>query len=148
MCSFFSLRGILLTVFFKACTGAGPVDTLKVQTSNSNTKVSRVQVHLLSDGPTRGNLYWKRRACLGSHENQCHSKTGNVIVLLKRAIVLLFWGIKSASTDKLSEHQGPWLALHYGLYLDSAYFCIWVWTLHFESIHRSSVCTDFKENWK
>jgi len=57
MCSFFSLRGILLTVFFKACTGAGPVDTLKVQTSNSNTKVSRVQVHLLSDGPTRGNLY-------------------------------------------------------------------------------------------
>ena len=30
------LRGILLPVFFKACTGAGPLDALKVQTSNSS----------------------------------------------------------------------------------------------------------------
>ena len=52
--SFFSLRGILLSVFFKVCTGAGLVDALKVQSSNSNTKVSRIQVHSLSEGPTRG----------------------------------------------------------------------------------------------
>ena len=44
--AFFSLRGLLLSVFFKACTGAGPVDALKVQISNSNTKVSTVQVRL------------------------------------------------------------------------------------------------------
>ena len=50
--AFFSLRGIPLLVFFKACTDAGPVDALKVQSSNSNTKVSRVQVHSLSEGPT------------------------------------------------------------------------------------------------
>ena len=101
--AFFSLRGIPLLVFFKACTDAGPVDALKVQSSNSNTKVSRVQVHSLSEGPTRGlgvawlvgrctfvsqdiktiarfnstitgcrfyygNLYWKRRARLGSSD--------------------------------------------------------------------------------
>ena len=52
--AFFSFRGILLPVFFKVCTGAGPVDALKVQSLNSNTKVSKVQVHLLSEGPTRG----------------------------------------------------------------------------------------------
>ena len=40
--TFFSLRGILLSVFFEVCTGAGPVDALEVQSSNSNTKVSRV----------------------------------------------------------------------------------------------------------
>ena len=54
--AFFSLSllgGILLPVFFEACTGAGPVDALKVQSSNSNTKVSKVQVHSLSEGPTR-----------------------------------------------------------------------------------------------
>ena len=50
----FSLRGILLPVFSKACTGACPVDALKAQSSNSNTKVSRVPVHLQSEGPTRG----------------------------------------------------------------------------------------------
>ena len=49
----FSVLVILLSVFFKACTGAGPVDVLEVQSSNSNTKVSRVQVHSLSEGPTR-----------------------------------------------------------------------------------------------
>ena len=49
----FSVLVILLSVFFKACTGAGPVDALEVQSSNSNTKVSRVQVHSLSEGPTR-----------------------------------------------------------------------------------------------
>ena len=31
---------VLLPVFFKACTGAGPLDALKVQSSNSNTKVT------------------------------------------------------------------------------------------------------------
>jgi len=51
--SFFILRGILLSVFFNICTSAGPVDALKLQTSNSNTKVSRIQVHSLSEGPTR-----------------------------------------------------------------------------------------------
>ena len=44
----------LLPVFFNVCTSAGPVDALKVQSSNSNTKVSRIQVHSLSEGPTRG----------------------------------------------------------------------------------------------
>ena len=48
---FFSLTGILLPVFFKACTGAGPVDALKVQSSNLSTNISRIQVHLLSEGP-------------------------------------------------------------------------------------------------
>ena len=52
--SFFILRGILLPVFFNVCTSAGLVDALKVQSSNSNTKVSRIQVHSLSEGPTRG----------------------------------------------------------------------------------------------
>ena len=47
--SFFS---VLKAFYFKACTDAGPVDALKVQSSNSNTKISRVQVHLLSEGPT------------------------------------------------------------------------------------------------
>ena len=45
---------VITAVFFKVCTGAGPVDALKVQSLNSNTKVSKVQVHLLSEGPTRG----------------------------------------------------------------------------------------------
>ena len=36
------LRGILLPVFFNVCTSAGPVDALKVPSSNSNTKVSRI----------------------------------------------------------------------------------------------------------
>ena len=51
---FFILRGILLPVFFNVCTSAGPVDALILQSSNSSTKVSRVQVHSLSEGPTRG----------------------------------------------------------------------------------------------
>ena len=46
---FFSLKKAF---YFKACTDAGPVDALKVQSLNSNTKISRVQVHLLSEGPT------------------------------------------------------------------------------------------------
>ena len=48
--SFYHLRSILLDV----CTGADPVDALEVQSLNSNTQVSRVQVHSLSEGPTRG----------------------------------------------------------------------------------------------
>ena len=35
-CGQVHLRGILFPVFFKACTGAGPLDALKVQTSNSS----------------------------------------------------------------------------------------------------------------
>ena len=34
---------------------------------------------------------------------------------------------ESALTDKLSGHQGPWSAPQW-VYLESAYFCIWVWT--------------------
>ena len=49
-----SLRGISLPLFFVACTGAGHWGALKVQSSNSNTKVTRGQVHSLSEGPTRG----------------------------------------------------------------------------------------------
>ena len=52
--AFFTLRGIVLPVFFNICTSAGPVDALKVQSSNSNTRVSRIQVRSLSEGPTRG----------------------------------------------------------------------------------------------
>ena len=52
-CSFYCLRGILLPLLFEVCTGANPVDALEVQSSNSNTKVSRVQVHPLSEGVTR-----------------------------------------------------------------------------------------------
>ena len=52
--SFYRLRGAFYFHFFEVCTGAGPVDALKVQSSNSNTKVSIVQVHSLSEGPTRG----------------------------------------------------------------------------------------------
>ena len=49
----YRLRGILLPLLFEVCTGAGPVDALEVQSSNSNTKVSRVQVHSQSEGTTR-----------------------------------------------------------------------------------------------
>ena len=52
--AFFSVRGILLPLFFTAYTDASPVDALKVQSSNSSTKVSRDEVHLLSEGVTRG----------------------------------------------------------------------------------------------
>jgi len=54
--SFCRLRGILLPLLFEVCiyVGASLVDALKVQSSNSNTKVSRVQVHSLSEGQTRG----------------------------------------------------------------------------------------------
>ena len=52
-CAFCSLRGILLSLFSEACTDAIPWGALKVQSSNSNTKVSRAQVHSLSEGPTR-----------------------------------------------------------------------------------------------
>ena len=53
--SFFSfLEAFYFSFLFKTCTNAGSVDALKVQSSNSNTKVSRIQVHSLSEGPTRG----------------------------------------------------------------------------------------------
>ena len=51
--SFYHLKGILLPLLFEVCTGAGLVDALKVQSSNSNTKVRRVQIHSLSEGLTR-----------------------------------------------------------------------------------------------
>ena len=50
--AFCSLRGTLL--FFVACTDTSPWGALEVQSSNSNTNVSRVQVHPLSEGATRG----------------------------------------------------------------------------------------------
>ena len=52
--SFYRLKGIPLPLLFEVCTGAGLVDALKVQISNSNAKVSRVQIHSLSEGLTRG----------------------------------------------------------------------------------------------
>ena len=52
--SFYCLRSILLPLLFEVCTDADPVDALEVQSSNSKTKVSRVQVHSLSEGPTKG----------------------------------------------------------------------------------------------
>ena len=53
--AFCSLRGILLSLFFVACTGAGPCAALEVQSSNSN---SRGQIHSQSEGPTRGHGVW------------------------------------------------------------------------------------------
>ena len=41
--SFYRLKGIPLPLLFEVCTGTGLVDALKVQISNSNAKVSRVQ---------------------------------------------------------------------------------------------------------
>ena len=52
--SFYCLRGILLPLLFEICTGAGLLNGFQVQSSNSNTKVSRVHVLSLSEGPTRG----------------------------------------------------------------------------------------------
>ena len=42
---------ILLSLFFVACTGASPRSALEIRSLNSNTKVSRAQVHSLSEGP-------------------------------------------------------------------------------------------------
>ena len=47
---FFSLRGLLLPVFFTACTDAGPVDLSKCK---AQTQIQS-PVHSLSEGPTRG----------------------------------------------------------------------------------------------
>ena len=38
---FFRLGGILLPLLLEVTTGTGPVDALEVQSSDSNTKVSR-----------------------------------------------------------------------------------------------------------
>ena len=62
--SFFSLKDNLLPFFFKAWTGGGPVDALKVQSSNSSRKVSRVQVCLLTEGPTSVNVFFHHHATL------------------------------------------------------------------------------------
>ena len=43
--------------FFVACTGAGICGALEVQSSNSNTKVSRVQVHSLSEGSSQSTYF-------------------------------------------------------------------------------------------
>ena len=47
--AFFSLGGFPL--FFEAYTGTGSVDTLEVQSSNSNTKVSKVQLQSVRGRP-------------------------------------------------------------------------------------------------
>ena len=53
--NFYRLRSILLPLLFEVCTGAQVLWMLsKCIVQNSNTKVSRVQVHSLSEGPTRG----------------------------------------------------------------------------------------------
>ena len=52
--SVYHLRSILLSLLFEVCTCTGPVDALEMQSSNSNTKVSKDQVYSLSEGPTRG----------------------------------------------------------------------------------------------
>ena len=54
--SFYRLRDILLPVLSEVCTATGPVDALEMQSSNSNTKVSIVQIHSLSKGLTRRGL--------------------------------------------------------------------------------------------
>ena len=56
---------ILLQLFFVACTGASLWGALEVQSSNSNIKLSRGQVHSLSVGPTRG--YGVRLTCQSMH---------------------------------------------------------------------------------
>ena len=45
---------IVLEAFYFHFSLRPPLGTLKVQCSNSNTKVSRGQVYSLSEGPTRG----------------------------------------------------------------------------------------------
>ena len=45
------LGGILLSFFFEVCTSTGPVDALKVQSSNFNTKVSRMSPSMLIKVP-------------------------------------------------------------------------------------------------
>ena len=52
--SSYRLRSILLPILFEVCIDAGPVDALEMQSSSSNTKVTRVQVHSLSEGLTMG----------------------------------------------------------------------------------------------
>ena len=42
-----AICSLLLPLFFVACTGTGLWGALKVQSSNSNTKTSRGQVHTL-----------------------------------------------------------------------------------------------------
>ena len=88
--SFYCLRGSLLPPIFEVCIGTGLVDALKVQSSGSNTKVqvrgwpgvclTRSMHFVLQNIKTiarfnsvqtdcqfyYGNLYWKRRAHLGS----------------------------------------------------------------------------------
>ena len=55
--AFFSVRGILLPLFFTAYTDASPVYALKVKykcKQTRSTKVSRNEVRLLSEGVTKG----------------------------------------------------------------------------------------------
>ena len=66
--SIYRLRGILLPHLFEVCTGTSSMDALKVQSPTSNTTLSRVQVHLLSEGPTRG-----LGVCLTSRLKHFHS---------------------------------------------------------------------------
>ena len=73
--AFFILRGILLPVFFKTRTGAGPVNALKVQSSNSSTKISRVQVHSLSEGLSRGLGVCLTRPSIHFHSSEYQSNS-------------------------------------------------------------------------
>ena len=66
-----------------ACTGAGPWGALEVQSSNLNTKVSRGQVHLLSEGPTRG--LGVRLTC-----QSMHFHSFKISIVLKQILLLQF----------------------------------------------------------
>ena len=66
--AFCSPRGILLPLFFVA-----------LEISNSNTKVSRGQVHSLSEGPTRGHRV--RLTCWSMHFHS--SKYQNDLTVLR-----------------------------------------------------------------
>ena len=76
--------GISLPLFFVACTHTSPWGALKVQSSNLNTKVSRGQVHSLSEGPTRG--HGVRLTCWLMHFHSSNIKT---IACSNRLMILL-----------------------------------------------------------
>ena len=66
-----AIRGILF--FFAGCTGARPWGALEVQTSNSNTKVRRGQVHPLSEGLTRGHGVRLTCRSMHFHSSKCQN---------------------------------------------------------------------------
>ena len=95
--SFYRLRGILLPLLFKVCTGTDPMDALKVQSSNSNTKVSRVprqspQVYLKLPMPMDTNLH------------ACGHEANSVAMPRLKQRLPSDVGPKNVSED-ISEHQ-------------------------------------------